>query len=423
MGWKVRSDKLELVKARVKDRGGRQQVRWEVAQHKIAKALDVRGQRLEDGLDITDFEYLTDEGLFTPNAEFSIIEVMPELRCQKIQLKAIKNHFIPYYSLRIEEFLNTYLRIQYNGHGTWNNFLNGKQTIKYEAFQTICSVLDFDCHEIGMDTREMPDWKKIETLLWQLNHKTQIKFFQALARKSDNLVCLNFSQVSGEQIPIFWLLKTLIQPLDDSIQTVEIYFNSLSNSDSKDRLNTIITGLRLPEKLEKKKNPDAIAKEIHKKMLKDNKNIVLLFFTQERQKITEFYELFNLLYQPLLKAFSNKQPSQKLLMVSIDLQASSQWESNALECNDNHQYNEIPVSSQFNKIDIRDWTNLQEVKLFIKGTINNDLSNDQFLDNINEFIWSNSQEGKPEVLLESVYNLCNLKWEEHQSSWYKIQKK
>ena len=417
----MRSDKLKLVKKTVEEKGGRQQVRWQVAEYKIKTALASRKQTLEDGLDITDFQYLTDEGLFTPNPEFSIIEVMPQLRCQKIQLTAIKNHFIPDYSLGIEDFLNTYLKIKYNGHGTWNNFLNGQKTIKYEAFQAICSVLDFDCHEIGMDTREMPDWKKIETLLWQLNHRTQIQIFQALARNSQNLVCLKFPQVSGEQIPIFWLIKTLIQPLDDSIQKAAIDFNSQIYSDSKDRLNTIIQGLGLPSKLYKRPNPNAIAKEIHKKMLKDNKTIVLLFYTQNRQNLTELYELFNLLYQPLLQELSPPQTEQKLLMVWIDSQPSFQGESDALdEDDDNDRYNEIPVTSQFDSSDIIDWTNLEEVKLFIKRTINDDLSNDQFLDNIGEFIWNESQQGQPEVLLESVYRLCNLQWETYQGSWRKI---
>jgi hypothetical protein len=101
----------------------------------------------------------------------------------------------------------------YNSHGTWNKFLKAETAIEYEDL-------------IGTDTREMPDWKKLDILLWQLNHKTQIQIFQDLARDSQNLVCLKFPQVSGEQIPIFWLLKTLIQPLDDSIQKAAIDFNS-----------------------------------------------------------------------------------------------------------------------------------------------------------------------------------------------------
>ncbi|MEG4322414.1 MULTISPECIES: hypothetical protein [unclassified Microcoleus] len=421
MGWKVRSDKLELVNARVQTRGGRQQVRWQVARYKIEQGLALSNQTLEDGLDETDLQYLAQHDVLIGDAANLMLEAMPELKSQKFQLAAIKDYFIPYYSLSIENFLNDYLKIKDNSHGTWTKFLNGETAIEYEAFNTICNVLDLDCHRIGTDTREMPDWKKLEILLWQLNHKTQIQSFQALARKSQNLVCLKFPQVSEDRIPIFWLLKTLIQPLDDSIQKAAIDFNSPIYSDSRDRLNTIIQGLGLPNKLYRNQNPNAIAKEIHRKMLKNNKTIVLLFFTQNRQNLTELYELFNLLYEPLLNQFSQQQTNQKLLMVWIDSQPSSQGDSDALDGEgDNDPYHEIPVTSRFHNSDLIHWTNLEKVQLFINRTINDDLSNCQFMDKISEFIWSESQPGQPEVLLKSVYSLCNLKWETHQGSWRKI---
>ena len=156
-------------------------------------------------------------------------------------------------------------------------------------------------------------------------------------------------------------------------------------------------------------------------MLKDNKTIVLLFYTQNRQNLTEFYELFNLLYQPLLHELSPPQTDHKLLMVWIDLQPSPQEEFDALdEDDDSAPYNEIPVTSRFSKSDIINWINLDKVQLFINRTINNDLSYCQFTANISEFIWTESQQGQPEVLLKSVYSLCNLKWETYQGSWRKI---
>jgi hypothetical protein len=39
--------KLALVKQKVTDKGGRQQVRWEVAQYKIKQALAASGKALE----------------------------------------------------------------------------------------------------------------------------------------------------------------------------------------------------------------------------------------------------------------------------------------------------------------------------------------------------------------------------------------
>jgi hypothetical protein len=422
MGWKVRSDKLELVKQAIKQRGGRQQMRWEVAQSKIKEALASRGQKLEAGLDITDFQYLTEQGLLIGQAANKISETMPELKHKKFSLEAIKDYFVPFHSWSIENFLDTYLNLKYNGNGIWTKFSKGETAIEYEAFKTICSVLDLDCYKIGTDTPEMPDWKQLEVLLWQLNHQAQIKKFQELAQQSHNLVCLKFVQVPGKQIPLFWLLKTLVQPVDRGIQKAEIDFNSLIYSDSKDRLNNIIAQLGLPNKLTVKKNADAIAKEIHKKMVKENQTIVLFFLTHERQKLTELDEFVRLLYQPILNEFSQLKPEQKLLMVWIDSQPSFQEQSDDLDadCDNYPAYSKIPFSSTFNKSDIVSWTNLTEVNLLFDRT-RNDLSDCPSIDNhLADLIWSESQAGKPEVLLKSVYNLCNLKWETYQGSWQKI---
>ncbi|NJK69659.1 MAG: hypothetical protein HC941_26915 [Microcoleus sp. SU_5_3] len=84
MGWKVRSDKLELVKKTLEERGGRQQVRWQVAKYHINTALAACGKTLEDGLDLTDFQYLTHRGIFTnKEVAYKISETMPELNCKK----------------------------------------------------------------------------------------------------------------------------------------------------------------------------------------------------------------------------------------------------------------------------------------------------------------------------------------------------
>jgi len=421
VGWKVRSGKLALVKQKVTDKGGRQQVRWEVAQYKIKQALAASGKALEGGLGIADFQSLANQGILTLNDECSIIEIMPELGLKKFSLEAIKNHFISNYQYDIKSFLDDDLKIKNNTSPTWQRFLKGETAIEYETFKTICTVLELDCNEIGMeDEPEIPDSKQLETLLWDLNHRTQVADFQALAQKSHNLVCLKFRSAPGKKIPMFWLLKTLVQSVDNSIQKAEIIFSTQIYSDSTDRLNNIITGLRLPQKLEKKKKPDAIAKEIHKKILKENKTIVLLFFTDERQQSADCQELFNLLHEPLLNELSVKKTEQKLLMVWIDSQPLSQGESDAFdEDYDNHQndslYTKIDVSPRFNNSDIMEWINRQDVKTFINKTRNSLLN-----DNIADIIWNESQEGQPEFLLESVYNLCNLKWEEHQRSWQKL---
>jgi hypothetical protein len=413
VGWKVRSDKLELVKQTKDSKGGRQQVRWQVAQYKIQEALASRGQTLEAGLDITDFEYLAKQGLLIGKEQTKkISETMPELKHKKFSLEEIKDYFVPFYSSSIEDFLTTYLNLTNNTHGTWTKF-RGNKSIEYEAFKGICTVLGLDCDEIGTDDREMPDCKKIETLLWDLNHKCQVKQFQNLAQKSHNLVCLRFCQIPQRHIPIFWLLKALLQPVDHSIEQAQIDFNSRIHSNSKQRLNAIITGLNLSQKLKDKQKYDAIAKAICKKMQADKKTIVLLFFTQEWQQFRESEELSSILYESLQKELSTLkiQEHQKLLIVSIDSQTSSQDESEAFDGDgDIDRIPTLDLMSQFTNDDIIAWTKREAVNKFINRTRNHDLNN------ISEHIWNQSQ-GRSEDLLKSVYSLCNLNWEEHQDSW------
>lgn len=418
MGWKVRSGKLALVKETVNKKGGRQQVRWQVAQYKIEQALATRGQTIETGLDITDFRYLTQKSILIGEATNRIIETMPDLENQRFSLEAIKDYFVPSYSLNIEDFLNTYLKLKYNSHRIWNNFLKGETAIEYDAFKGICNFLGFDdCDEIVTQEPEMPPGKQLESLLWTLNHKRQVKEFQNLAQGSHNLVRLRFRQIPHRHIPIYWLLKALVQSADCSVEQTQIDFNSRIHSNAKQRLNAIITGLNLSQSLKDKQKYDRIARAICKKMQADKKTIVLLFFTQEWQQFRESDELLNSLYESLQKELStlNIQKDQKLLMVSIDSQTSSKDESEAFNGDDDiDRIPRLDLISQFTNDDIIDWTRREAVSKFINNqTKNNDLNN------IGEFIWNQSQ-GKSEDLLKSVYTLCNLNWEKYQDSWQEI---
>ncbi len=420
MGWKVRSGKLALVKQTIDKQGGRQQVRWQFAQYKIQEALASRGQTLEAGLDARDFQYLIKQGILIGDAANEMIDRMPELNGKKNTLEAIKHYFIEKDGcLGIEDFLNTYLKLKKYGNGTWKKFLSGKEFIEYEAFKGICTVLDLDCDEIGTEKPEMPDWKQLETLLWKFNHNSEVGRFQDLATMSHNLVRLKLRLVPRNNISLFWLLKALIQPVDGNIKKAEISFSSLTYLDFTDRLNNITTQI-FRKQPKKKQNLGDIAKEIHEQMVKDKKTIILYFRTDQEQQLTEFYELFNLLYEALVKELSTAKSQQKLLMVWIDSQAPDEDESEAFDLDrDRDIIPEMSLSYQFNKNDIMEWTKLEAVNKFIQRTRNSDSLNDLYKNNIAEYIWHQSQ-GKPEVLLESVYSLCNIKWEQYQHLWQKF---
>ena len=263
MGWKVRSGKLALVKQKG---GTTQQVRFAIAKDKIKQALAASGKALEDGLDIEDFQDLAQNGILINNPQNSQIGEMEKLKKHKVSLEEIKDYFTDKYTMDLKAFIDIYLNIKDNSSSTLNKFMAGKIGIKKEVFKTICNVLELDYHEIGMeDEPEMPDSKQLESLLWDLNHRTQVADFQALAQKSHNLVCLKFRSVPWKKIPMFWLLKTLVQQVDNSIQKAEIIFSTQIYSDSTDRLNNIITGLRLPKNLRKRKSLTQLLKKFIKK--------------------------------------------------------------------------------------------------------------------------------------------------------------
>jgi len=417
VGWKVRSDKLALVK---KTGGTTQQVRFAIAKDKIKQALAASGKALEDGLDIEDFQYLAQNGILIDNPQNLKIGEMEKLKKHKFSLEEIKDYLTDKYNFDLKCFIDTYLITKDDiSTPTLDRFFAGKTGIKEENFQTICNVLELDCNEIGMDEQKVPEYhKELESLLWKLNHRQQSTTFKQLAQDSHNLVCLKFSQVPETKIPIYWLIHTLVQPFDDKIENFKIELNSGIESNYKKGINIIVDRLKLPGKLKQDRNPDAIAKEIHKKMLKKKETTVLLFLTEERKNISDCDELVNNLYQSLEKLFVKQKPPQKLLMVWIDLQASSQRESNALDSDDGNDsiYNEILASSKFNRNDIIDWTICDEVKSFMNKTINLSPNDPLFENKISE-IWDESEEGKPESLLKSFYSLFNLELEYHQSVW------
>jgi hypothetical protein len=418
MGWKVRSDKLESVKAKADKIGKKPQVRWEVTKYRIQKALETGGKTLEAGLNLEDIEYLTNAVPLIGNLAELMTEMIKKLGKKEFSLEEIRDYFLSHYKGGITNLMDGELNIKDNDSVTYERFFKGRTAIKYDTFKTISTVLGYlDCNEIGTDESEMPNPKKLETLLWQLNHQNQIAEFQNLAQKSSNLVCLRFRTFSDKDIRVYWLLKALLQPIDRTIEQTQIDFNSRAHSNLQQRLNAIITGLSLSESLKNKQKYDRIAQAICKKMQKGNKTIVLLFYTQEWQQLKQSEELLNILQASLQKELQRLeiQEQQKILIISIDSQTSSRDESEAFDFPDDRDIAipQLDLISEFTNNDIIEWTQRESVNKFIKRITDRDLNY------ISEFIWNQSQ-GRSEDLLKSVYSLCKLDWEEHQDLWQNL---
>ncbi len=419
MGWKVRSDKLTSVNAKVREIGGRQEVRWKVAQYIIQKALATRGKTLEVGLNIEDIQDLKNERILIGQIMTEIVE---RLGGKKLSLEEIRDNFTSNYKGGIKSFLDSELDIEDHKSITYERFCSGKTTIKHETFKTICTVLGFDYRKVGRDENQISQYhKQLEKLLWKLNHHKQITSVQQLAQASNNLVCLKFSQVPETKIPIYWLIQTLVQPFDGRLEKFKIDLYSTVESNYKIGLNRIVDIFDIVGKAKENKSPDAIAKEIHKKMLKKQENTVLWFSTEKGRNVSDCDELVNQLYQPLQKLFSEQKPSHKLLMVWIDSQASSQSESDAVDEDNyyNSMYTEIPISSRFDRSDIVEWTIREEVRSFIETHTNISSNDPNLFENQISKISNKSQEVEAESLLRCFYSCFDLELEYSKSVWKK----
>ena len=419
MGWKVRSDKLTLVK---KTGDTTQQVRFAIVKDRIKQELAADERAIEDGLDLADFQFLAQKSILIGNHRNLNIQEMEILKTSKKSLEEIRDYFTKKYKLDLKCFIDSYLNgICQISTPTLNRFMRGEEAIESESFQTICTVLRLDCHEIGMDmdkNKVAQNHKKLESLLWQLNHNQQITKVQKLAQQHHNLVCLKFKQAPETKIPMYWLIQTLIQPFDGKIEKFKIELNSGIGSNYNKAVYGIVEALKLPGKLKEKKQPDAIAKEIYKKIFHKEETTVLLFVTEERKNASDCNELVNQLYQSLEKLFVKQKPDQKLLMIWIDRQASSQSQSSdAFDLDDDDSiYTEILVNSKFSKSDIMEWKISKEVQLFINKTIKPSPKDSLFDQEISR-ISDENEEVKVESLLTSFYDLFNLDLESHQSVW------
>lgn len=419
MGWKVRSDKLTDVNKKVKDLGGRPEVRWQVVKSKIKNALGFPDQILEYKLNLEDIKHLTQEGILFDKDVKDMIEKSGD---KQLSMEEIRDYFISKYKQTTTTFLDNYLSIEnVNDSATYTRFCTRKEAIKYETFQSICAVLGFDnCREVGRDEKQIPKYhKELESLLWKLNHHQQNTMVRELAQASNNLVRLKFSQLPETKIPIYWLIKTLVQPFDGRLEEFKIDLHSTIESNYKIGLNGIVKQFNIGSKLKEKRSPDAIAQEIHKKMLKKQENTVLLFSTEEGRNASDCDKLVDQLYQPLQKLFSEQKPTHKLLMVWIDSQASSQWESDAVNEDDyyNSMYTEIPISSRFDRSDIVEWTIREEVRSFIETHTNISSNDPNLFENQISKISNESQEVEAESLLRYFYSCFDLELEHSESVW------
>ena len=277
---------------------------------------------------------------------------------------------------------------------------------------------------------EMPLPKTLEQALWYFNHSEQVALFECLSIRSGNVVGFRIQTSHGKNIPLFWLLKCLVKPLEYDLESNVSYArlpldSQMYANNFQVLLDDIVEKLRLP-KCPRKAPVEKIIKAIREIMLQDHKHIILLFDGVDYQAKSYLDKILNVLWIPLIKELETvNNINCRLLMCWIDYKKNVDWR-------DIYKFPDEPSEDDNNKLmnpfnlclkdkiehsDLDVWVKGQNGRSAIAKCKNYDLVKDEKINNIIETIWSASQDGEPRSLLQAIYNLCNVPWKDHEDRW------
>jgi hypothetical protein len=174
----------------------------------------------------------------------------------------------------------------------------------------------------------------------------------------------------------------------------------------------------------KRKNYRPLASKICRK-LQTEQDIILLFHRVDERDKLYLEQILNNFWKPLIAEVEKSKLKYRLFMCWIDYQNPANWRE-TIKFIDN--YKEIVsesifnlcVTNRFKKDDLRGWVNSPDILPVISELTKYNLIESKSINAITERIWRESEKGKPILLLQAIYNICNLPWEEYKSKWERL---
>jgi hypothetical protein len=267
--------------------------------------------------------------------------------------------------------------------------------------------------------------KNLEFALCKLNHIDQYKKFEKLSNIFDNLVGVRIQTSSKDGFSLVWLLRCLVKSLENE----DILCARLSLESHRYRsgnfqliLEGISEGLKLS--CSQRSTPEEIIQEICNKMLQEQQHIILLFDGVDSQTKLTLDKILNKFWSPLITKIRKKRRNNNyLLMFWIDRKKSIDWRDVYIfpeKPDDTGLQNyetlfNLCVTSKFKRKELKTWFDGLDAQSAI-AKFDDSLVNEENMSHTFNRIWTESQ-GKPELLLKAIYNLCNLHWENYESRW------
>lgn len=258
-----------------------------------------------------------------------------------------------------------------------------------------------------------------------MNHTEQRNFCNRIFDK------LNY-KVAGFRIEILnkvtdvWLLKSLMNHFqNDEIIFADFPFDSYTYQDADFQyfLKEICDKLML-SKCSTQTSSEIINEIVSK--LEEGEHIILSLTGVDKQPKSYLDQILDKFWQPLIQRIKEHDVDIKsnCWMYWLDLKNRIDWRESYIIPNDHNSESPYRLYSicnydKFKRNDLQEWIKGERGKDVITR-LNSSLVTPENIDKTIEQIWRESDEGKSIPLLQAIYKICGLPWEEHKSKWERL---
>ncbi|GBF81152.1 hypothetical protein [Aphanothece sacrum] len=317
----------------------------------------------------------------------------------------------------IKEYVKSqYWKVSGFSDRSWKDFVGGKVPIKDYVFIAYCAILNLSIGKVANFGTCGDSSKRLPRLLYEFNHHSPKRLCNQATAQNNNLMILKIATRPDNKLKLYWLLNRLriaLKP-DDEIELKKFDMNSPTYNKIDDLFKEIIEKFGLPQRTQ------SLSKQVYKQIKAKDKSTFLVFFNVDKKPKSDLDLLLNKFWKPLTEEWTKEQNEHHLIMCWIDYQEDIDWRKmyffhdNMSQELDNSSLFNCNIPDRFTLEDIKHWLNLDSVSRFTAqyNTFN--------LSNISDIIWQESEQGNAELLLKSIYQQCDLTWEEHQDLWLKL---
>ncbi|MEC4815166.1 MAG: hypothetical protein SAK29_18100, partial [Scytonema sp. PMC 1069.18] len=166
---------------------------------------------------------------------------------------------------------------------------------------------------------------------------------------------------------------------------------------------------------------EEIIEKICDKMKEEEQHIILLLYGVDSQKKFALDRILNDFWKPLTQKVKKSDIKYHLSMFWIDYKKKIDWRDIYIfpdkpQLAKEEMLFNLCVTSKFRKKDLDSWITGQEGQSIL-AKVDYDLVEKKQISQTSKTIWKESQNGKPELLLQVIYHLCKLTWEEYETRW------